>query len=172
MTKSHKTYHVKLDAHQRQYLWQLIEGNQLNAAEQKRAYGLLYADEPPQGPGLPDADIAEMLGLHRMTIVGLRYRFAQTGLECTLGITTATKTRLERRREASQLAQAGWQLIGEAAKTAGYSPKYVHRLVRVGLLSKVKRVRGKLYISATELAAYRATTARNGDRRKSYRQTN
>lgn len=45
---------------------------------------LLKADAAPDGPGWTDAQIAEALDVHPNSVVGIRQRFVEQGLEAAL----------------------------------------------------------------------------------------
>lgn len=74
---SQKKYVVKLDAHERQQLEELLRGGRHGARKLTRARILLKADD-----GCVDAEIVEALTVGRATVERLRQRFVEGGLEC------------------------------------------------------------------------------------------
>jgi len=79
-----KKYTVRLTETERQALKDLVRKGKVAAYRRTHAQVLLWADESDQGPGLRDAEIAEQVGLHDLTVSRLRQRCVEQGLEAAL----------------------------------------------------------------------------------------
>jgi transposase len=79
-----KKYRVLLSADERSHLQTLLTSGMLPVRTVKRAQMLLKADESPDGPGWSDATIAHAFEVHAMTVVGVRRRYVEHGLEAVL----------------------------------------------------------------------------------------
>lgn len=81
MNKKHR---VLLRADERMHLQTLLTSGTLPVRTIKRAQMLLKADESPHRPGWNDAMIAHAVDVHPMTVVGVRRRYGDHGLEAVL----------------------------------------------------------------------------------------
>ena len=80
-----KKYKVTLTAEERQQLLGLITTDKAAAKKLTHARILLKADAADGGPAWPDGRIAEALDVSTATIVRVRQRFVEQGLEAALG---------------------------------------------------------------------------------------
>ncbi len=81
--KGRKRYRVVLSEEERVDLLGLVKGN-ASAHKRRHAHILLLADEArPQG-GLPDSEIASVLGIGRATSERVRKRCVEEGIEAAL----------------------------------------------------------------------------------------
>jgi transposase len=80
-----KKYKVTLTAEERQQLHALVTTDKAAAKKLAHARILLKADAAEGGPAWPDERIAEALDLSTATIVRVRQRFVEQGLEAALG---------------------------------------------------------------------------------------
>lgn len=80
----HKKNIITLTQAERHQLKQLIAGGHGPARQLAHARILLKADQGPEGPGLPDAAIAQAVEVSLPTIQRVRQRFVQEGLEAAL----------------------------------------------------------------------------------------
>jgi transposase len=92
-----KQYHVELTPDQRQELQQLIASGEAKARQLSHARVLLKADCADGGPARSDAAICEAVEVSPSTVVRIRQRFAQEGLEAAL------KPKAQQHRKARQL---------------------------------------------------------------------
>ncbi len=81
MSKKHR---VLLSADERIHLHTLLTSGMLPVRTVKRAQMLLKADESTDGPGWSDATIAHAFEVHAMTVVGVRRRYVEHGLDAVL----------------------------------------------------------------------------------------
>jgi transposase len=79
-----KKYRVLLSADERIHLQTLLTSGTLPVRTVKRAQMLLKADEGPNAPGWNDAMIAHAFEVHLMTVVGVRRRYVEHGLDAVL----------------------------------------------------------------------------------------
>ena len=79
-----KQYHVVLDAEQRARLEQAVRSNKNSPRERTRARILLWADANQEGGGCKDELICQKVRASASTVVRVRQRFAQDGLEAAL----------------------------------------------------------------------------------------
>src|SRR5512133_512245 len=79
-----KRYRVMLSPEERDRLTALTRAGSSPAREVKRAMILLKADESAGSPAWSDAAISRALDVHVMTVVGVRQRYAERGLEGAL----------------------------------------------------------------------------------------
>lgn len=79
-----KKYRVRLSPEERDRLTALTSAGTLPTREVKRAMILLKADESAGGPAWSDAAISQALDVHVMTVVGVRQRYVERGLEGAL----------------------------------------------------------------------------------------
>ena len=79
-----KQYHVILDEEQRTRLEQAVRSNKNSRRERTRARILLLADAAPEGGGCPDEVICQKAHTSASTVVRVRQRFVQEGLEAAL----------------------------------------------------------------------------------------
>ena len=86
-----KRYIVRLTSEERQELERLVSVGKGAARKLMHARVLLQADAGGHGPAWPDARIAEALGVHPNTVVGIRHRFVEESLEAAL-----TRKKLDR----------------------------------------------------------------------------
>jgi len=118
-----KKYIVRLEETERAELLKLVSAGKAAARKLIHARVLLKADVGPGGPAWTDAQIAEALDLHANTVVGIRERFVEQGLEAALArkkrATPPRPRRLDGRQEARLIAlacgqppegRAGWTL--------------------------------------------------------------
>ena len=80
-----KKYKVTLTAEERQQLHALVTTDKAAAKKLAHARILLKADAAEGGPAWPDERIAEALDVSTATIVRVRQRFVEQGLEAALG---------------------------------------------------------------------------------------
>jgi transposase len=76
---SQKKYKVTLTGEEENILHDIMSRGKHGAQKRKRAQALLLADQ-----GYTDEAIAELVGMHRRGIEGLRQRFVEDGFETTL----------------------------------------------------------------------------------------
>jgi transposase len=118
-----KKYIVRLEETERAELLKMVSAGKAAARKLIHARVLLRADAGPGGPAWTDAQIAEALDLHANTVVGIRERFVEQGLEAALNrkkrATPPRPRRLDGRQEARLIAlacgqppegRAGWTL--------------------------------------------------------------
>jgi transposase len=79
-----KKYHVQLSESQRQFLHKLTTKGTAKARQIKRAHILLLSDESNTNASKTDEQIAEVLGISNSTVVRVRGRFVEEGLESAL----------------------------------------------------------------------------------------
>src|SRR5512135_1524635 len=79
-----KKYIVTLTAEERQGLLELIAAGKAAAKKLAHARILLKADAAPEGPAWNDEQIAEALDVSTATVVRVRQRFVEHGLEAAL----------------------------------------------------------------------------------------
>lgn len=79
-----KKYIVELTSEERKQLQQLVKKGKVAGYKIRHAQMLLKADQGNQGPGWPDAQVAEVFAAHVTTIERLRKRFVEQGLEVAL----------------------------------------------------------------------------------------
>lgn len=84
MSDMKKKHCVKLSTDERNQLKSLMKAGVLNVRAVKRAQMVLKADGGPEGPGWSDAAISQALDVHPMTVLGVRKRYSQHGLEAVL----------------------------------------------------------------------------------------
>jgi transposase len=105
-----KKYIVRLEETERAELTRLVSVGKAAARKLVHARVLLKADAVPGGPGWTDAQIAEALDMHPNTVVGIRQRFVEQGLEAALNrkkrATPPRPRRLDGRQEARLIALA------------------------------------------------------------------
>jgi len=105
-----KKYIVRLEETERADLTRLVSVGKAAARKLLHARVLLKADAAPGGPGWTDAKIAEALDLHPNSVVGIRQRFVEQGLEAALNRkkrdTPPRQRRLDGRQEARLIALA------------------------------------------------------------------
>lgn len=77
-------YRVILNADERSRLVALTKAGSANVRSLKRAQMLLKADESPAGEGWTDERIGEALAVHPMTVMYVRRRYCQRGLDTVL----------------------------------------------------------------------------------------
>lgn len=80
-----KKYIVTLTDDERAGLTELARSGKAAAYKITHARILLKADAAPGGPGWPDLEIADALGVGTATVERLRRRFVEEGLEAALG---------------------------------------------------------------------------------------
>jgi hypothetical protein len=81
MNKNHR---VLLSADERDELQALLPSGRLPVRTMKRAQMLLKADQSADGPSWNDATIAQAFEVHPMTVVGVRRRYVEHGLDAVL----------------------------------------------------------------------------------------
>ncbi len=79
-----KQYHVILDEAQRTRLEQVAHSNKRSQRERIRARILLLADAAQEGGGCQDEVICQKVHTSASTVVRVRQRFAQAGVEAAL----------------------------------------------------------------------------------------
>ena len=79
-----KRYIVRLSPEERKWLRRLVAGGKGSARMFARAHILLKADVGPDGPGWPDAKIAEALEVTVQTVERVRKQLVEEGLEAVL----------------------------------------------------------------------------------------
>ena len=79
-----KKYHVTLSAEERDHLQAITTTGMLHVRALKRAQMLLKADESTDGPNWSDEAISQALDVHPMTVVGVRKRYVEQGLQAVL----------------------------------------------------------------------------------------
>lgn len=79
-----KKHDITLSAEERNPLRNLTTAGTLSVRAVKRAQILLKADASPDGPGWSDPAISQALDVHPMTVLGVRRRYVQQGLEAVL----------------------------------------------------------------------------------------
>jgi len=136
-----KKYRVELAEEQRQALKQLLSKGVVPARQIKHAHILLQADSSEGGPAWSDEQIQEVFGVGLSTILRVRRRFVENGLEDALKRRPQPprpeKRILNGRHEAYLIALA----CGE--KPEGYHRWSVrllaHKMVEVGYVEQVGR---------------------------------
>lgn len=81
--KGRKRYRVVLSEEERVDLQALVNGN-ASAPRRRHAHILLLADEARARGGLPDSEIASVLGIGRATAERVRKRCVEEGIEAAL----------------------------------------------------------------------------------------
>ena len=76
-----KKYRVTLSADERTQLQTLLTSGRMQVRAMKRAQVLLKADESADGPAWTDATIGHAFDVHPMTVVGIRKRYVEQGLD-------------------------------------------------------------------------------------------
>jgi len=76
-----KKYRITLSQAEREQLQSMTQSGQANVRALKRAQMLLKANDSPDGPGWTDVQIAEALDAHPMTVLYVRRRYCQHGLQ-------------------------------------------------------------------------------------------
>lgn len=103
-----KKYIVELTDQERQKLKEIISKGKTAAHKIKHANILLKAEV--NGPNMKDEDIAQMFSCHSRTVVNIRQRFVEQGLDAALDrrkrATPPRKKRLDGRKEATLIALA------------------------------------------------------------------
>jgi transposase len=79
-----KKHAITLSAEERHHLRNLTTAGTLSVRAVKRAQILLKADARPEGPGWSDLAISHAFDVHPMTVLGVRRRYVQHGLEAVL----------------------------------------------------------------------------------------
>jgi len=79
-----KKYTVELTKDEREHLAVLTSSGKLMAREMKRAMILLKADESQEGRVWTDAAIAAAVDVHAMTVLNVRRRYVEHGLNAAL----------------------------------------------------------------------------------------
>ena len=79
-----KKHRVILSADERTHVHTLLTSGTLPVRTLKRAQMLLKADESPDGPSWTDATIAQAFDVHTMTVVGVRQRYVEHGVDAVL----------------------------------------------------------------------------------------
>ena len=79
-----KFYVIRLSAEERDELSSLVETGREAAYRRRNARILLLADQGEHGPGQPDTEIVEQVGVTRQTVEKVRKRCVQDGLAATL----------------------------------------------------------------------------------------
>lgn len=79
-----KKYHVLLSESQRAFLQKFTTRGIASARKLNRARILLLSDESDRGASKNDEQIAELLGISQSTVVKVRQRFAEGGLDNAL----------------------------------------------------------------------------------------
>lgn len=79
-----KKYIVRLNGEERTKLQRLVKTGTAAAYKRLRAQILLKADEGPEGSGLKDQDIAELLDVGQRTVERTRQRLVERGLDKAL----------------------------------------------------------------------------------------
>jgi transposase len=79
-----KKYIVRLAEEERQALTRLVRTGKAAAYRRTHAQVLLWADESEPGPGLIDREVARTVGVSEKTVVRVRQRFVEEGLESAL----------------------------------------------------------------------------------------
>jgi len=72
-----KQYVVELSVEERDQLWQVIEAPRMAAHKRRHAQMLLKLDQGPQGPGWPDAKVAEAFDCTAQSCQRLRRRLVE-----------------------------------------------------------------------------------------------
>ena len=105
-----KRYIARLTSEERQELERLVSVGKGAARKLMHARVLLQADAGADGPAWPDARIAEALGVHPNTVVGIRHRFVEESLDAALNrkkMDRPSRTpRLDGRGEARLIAKS------------------------------------------------------------------
>lgn len=76
---------VRLEAEERSRLEQLVRTGKAAAYKIRHANVLLAVDESGAGPGLPDEQVASVLGVAVRSIESLRRRWVEDGMDAALG---------------------------------------------------------------------------------------
>ncbi len=84
LVMGNKKYVVTLTKEQRGYLGRMIAVGQAPARKLMHARILLKVDQGPDGSGLVDDEVAEMVEVSQPTISRLRQQFVEEGLEAAL----------------------------------------------------------------------------------------
>ncbi len=79
-----KKYRVILSAEERDHLQAITTTGMMRVRALKRAQMLLKADESTDGPNWSDEAISQALDVHPMTVVGVRKRYVEQGLQAVL----------------------------------------------------------------------------------------
>ncbi len=79
-----KKYRVTLSANERNELQTLRTSGRMHVRAMKRVQVLLKADESADGPAWNDATIGHAFDLHSMTVVGIRKRYVEQGIEAVV----------------------------------------------------------------------------------------
>lgn len=79
-----KKYRVTLSADERDQLHMLLTSGRMHVRTMKRAQVLLKADESAAGPAWTDATIGHAFDVHPMTVVGIRKRYVEQGMDAVV----------------------------------------------------------------------------------------
>lgn len=79
-----KLHVIRLTPEERQRLRDLVHKGRVAAHKRRNAQLLLWADESEGGPGLPDREVAERVGVTRQTVENVRRRCVLEGLDSVL----------------------------------------------------------------------------------------
>ena len=79
-----KLYIIRLTPEERKRLHDLAHKGRVAAYKRRNAQLLLWADESEDGPGLPDREVAERVGVTRQTVENVRRRCVLEGLDSVL----------------------------------------------------------------------------------------
>ena len=84
MDRPNKRYIVRLEPEERERLQRLVSVGRAAARKLTHARVLLQSDESTAGPGWPDKQIADGLGIATRSVERIRQRFVEEGLESAL----------------------------------------------------------------------------------------
>jgi transposase len=141
--RQHK-YEVELSEEQRFLLQQLLAGGKSPARQQAHARILLKIDRNAPGPRWTDEQVAEAFEMSRYTVIRIRERFVNNGLDDALNHRLPTQTRaraLDGEQEAHLIAlscspcpagQARWTLrfLADRMVELGYVEQVSYETVR------------------------------------------
>ena len=141
--RPHK-YEVELSEEQRFLLQELLAKGKTPARQQAHARILLKIDRNAPGPRWTDEQVAEAFEMSRYTVIRIRERFVNNGLDDALTHRLHTQTRarvLDGEREAHLIAlscgpcpagQARWtlRLLADRMVERGYVEQVSHETVR------------------------------------------
>jgi len=139
-----KHYHVRLTSDQRQQLQQMIASGGAKARQLTHARVLLKADSAEGGPAWSDAAICEAVEVSSSTVVRIRRRFHEEGLDAALKAKEQQNRKprqLDGEQEAHLVAlvcgdapegYARWslRLLADTMVALGYVDRVSHETVR------------------------------------------
>ncbi len=149
---SAKKYRVRLTKRQRKELKKLTHSGVISARKLNRARVLLLSDEARPDGRKTDQEIAEVLEVSEATVVRIRRRFAQEGLEASL----TEKPRPGKPRQLSGKDKAAVVALACADPPEGYARWNLRlladKLVELELVDHISHTKVKEVLKKTNLS--------------------